>query len=155
MRDVSVPEVLLDRSRVVPLVRELVAGRVPQHVRMDGEGEFRELAGACDQLARRRRRHRSAALGDEQVGCFRVVAAELAQRPQLGAADRMGGGDAVLQSCNMHQAGLEVDLLPPHRDELRDAKPMPVGQENECPIARTVTTHLARGLQQLLDLRRR
>lgn len=42
VRDVLVPEVLLDRSRVVPLVRKLVAGRVTEHVRMDGEGEFRE-----------------------------------------------------------------------------------------------------------------
>ncbi len=39
-------EVLLDRARVVPFVRELVAGRVPEHVRMDREGEFREFAGA-------------------------------------------------------------------------------------------------------------
>lgn len=32
---------------------------------------------------------------------------------------------------------------------------MPVGEENERPIARTVAAHLARGLQQLLDRRRR
>ena len=46
VRDVSVSEVLLDRARIVPLVRELVTGRMPEHVRMDREGEFRELAGA-------------------------------------------------------------------------------------------------------------
>jgi len=46
VRDVSMPEILLDRSRVVPFVRKLVAGRVAQHVRMDREGQFRELAGA-------------------------------------------------------------------------------------------------------------
>jgi hypothetical protein len=31
---------------------------------------------------------------------------------------------------------------------------MPVGEEDERPIAHAVATHLARGLQQLLDLRR-
>ena len=155
MRDVSVPEVLLDRSRVVPFVRELVAGGVPQHVRMDREGEFRELAGARNQLPGRRRRHRSAALGDEQIGRLGIVAAQLPERPELGAADRMGRGQAVLQSRHMHQAGLQIDLLPAHRHELRDPQPMPVGEEDERPIARTVAAHLARGLQQLLDLRRR
>jgi hypothetical protein len=32
---------------------------------------------------------------------------------------------------------------------------MAVGEEDERPIARTVAAHLARGLQELLDLRRR
>jgi hypothetical protein len=112
VRDVPVPKVLLDRSGVVPLVRKLVAGRVAQHVRMDREGKFRELAGARDQLARRRRRHGSAALGDEQVGRLGIVAAELAQRSQLRPSDRMGRGHAVLQSRHMHQAGLEVRSAP-------------------------------------------
>jgi hypothetical protein len=49
--DVPMPEVLLDRSRILTLIGELVAGRMPQHVRVDGEGEFGELAGAHDELA--------------------------------------------------------------------------------------------------------
>ena len=32
---------------------------------------------------------------------------------------------------------------------------MPVGEEDEGPIARPVAAHLGRGLQELLDLRRR
>jgi hypothetical protein len=32
---------------------------------------------------------------------------------------------------------------------------MPVGEENERPIARPVAAHLGGGLQELLDLRRR
>jgi hypothetical protein len=141
VRNVPVPEVLLNRSSVVSLVRELVASGVPEHVRMDREGEFRELAGARNELARRRRRHRSAALGDEQVGRFRVVAAELAQRPEFGPADRVSRVKAVLQSRDVHQAGLEVNLLPAHCHELRHPQPMPVGQEDERPIARTVAAH--------------
>ncbi len=155
MCDVPVTEVLLDRSRVVSLVRELVPGRVPEHVRMDGEGEFSELARARNQLPGRRRSHRSAALGDEQIGRFRVVAAELAQRPEFGPADWVSRGQAVLESRDVDQAGLEVDLLPAHRHELRHPQPMPVGKQDERPIARTVAADLARGLQQLLDLRRR
>jgi hypothetical protein len=139
----------------VPLVRKLVAGRMPEHMRMDREEEFRELAGARNELSGCRRRHRSASLSDEQIRRIRIVAPELAQCPELGPADRMRRGQAVLQSRDMHQAGLQIDLLPAHRHELRDPEPMPVGKENERPIARTVAAHLARGLQQLLDLRRR
>ena len=67
----------------------------------------------------------------------------------------MRRGHAVLQSRDVQQAGLEIDLVPAHRDELADAQPMPVGEEDERAIARTVAADLAGGLQQLLDLLRR
>lgn len=54
----------------------------------------------------------------------------------------------------MHQACLEIDLLPAHRDELRDPQAMPIGQKYERPLARSRAAHRAGGLQQLLDLRR-
>ncbi len=46
MRDVLVPEVLLNRSRVVPVVGEFVAGRVPIRknvTRDDGRNAFRSV----------------------------------------------------------------------------------------------------------------
>jgi hypothetical protein len=46
VRDVPMPEILLDRASVMAFVGQLVASGVPEHVRMDREGEFRELAGA-------------------------------------------------------------------------------------------------------------
>jgi len=64
-------------------------------------------------------------------------------------------GRPVLQSRDVHLADLEIDLLPAHRDELRDSQRMPIGEEDERPIARTVAADLARGLQELLDFRRR
>ena len=84
---------------------------------------------------------------------LRILTAELAQRSELGPADRMRRGQAVLESRDVDQAGLQVDLLPAHRDELRHPQRMPVGEENERPIARPVAAHLARGLEELLDLR--
>jgi len=32
--------------------------------------------------------------------------------PQLGAADRVRGGQTVLQARDVHHAGLEIDLIP-------------------------------------------
>jgi hypothetical protein len=55
----------------------------------------------------------------------------------------------------MHQAGLEVDLLPAQARELRHPLRMPVSQAQKRPIARPVTAYLARGLKELLDLRQR
>src|SRR5260370_1217804 len=50
VRDIPMPKILLDGARVLAVVRKLVAGRVTQHMRMDGEGEFRELAGELAHL---------------------------------------------------------------------------------------------------------
>ena len=75
--DVFVPEVLLNGPGVLAVARELVASRVPQHVRMDREGELGERACACHQFSHRRRRHRTAALGHEQIRRIRILPLEL------------------------------------------------------------------------------
>lgn len=50
MLNVPVPQVVLNRPRVVSLVGELVADRMPEHVRVDREGKFRLLARSGDEL---------------------------------------------------------------------------------------------------------
>jgi hypothetical protein len=50
-------EILQDRSRVVPFVREFVAGRVPEHVRVDrevGKGSFASSPASSVRRARLR-----------------------------------------------------------------------------------------------------
>ena len=142
VRDVLVPEVLLDRPGVLALARELEAAGMAQHVRMDREGEFRELACARNQLPGRRRRHGSFALGHKHIRQIWIDTAEFAQRAQLNAADRVGRGHAILQSIDVHRSRLEIDLIPAQSDQLRDSQPMPVGEEDERPIAHAVATHL-------------
>ncbi len=154
VRDVLVPEVLLDRPGVLALAREFEPAGVAQHVGMNREGELGELAGTRNQLPGRRRRHRSFALGHEHIRQIWVDAAEFAQRAQFNAADRVGRGHTILQSIDVHRSRLEIDLIPAQSDQLRHSQPMPVGEEDERPIAHAMATHLARGLQQLLDLRR-
>jgi hypothetical protein len=78
--DVPVPEVVLDRARVAAIVRELVAGGMPKHVRMDGKGEASQETGASHQLADGRRRHGPTELGDEQIRRSRVLPLQLQQR---------------------------------------------------------------------------
>src|SRR5450759_1829865 len=110
--DVAMAEVLLDRARIVTVIGEFVARRVPQHVRVDREGEFRALAGASEQLSHRRRRQRSTELTDKQIRRARIVTAQLAQRAELGPSDRMRRRQAVLQSRDMQEASLQIHLVP-------------------------------------------
>jgi hypothetical protein len=51
VRDVRVAEVDLDGPRVLAVVRQLEAGRVAKHVRMDREADPRHLAGSRHELA--------------------------------------------------------------------------------------------------------
>ena len=46
VHDVAMPQILLNRACVVAIVCELEPGLVPQHVRMNGEGQFRAHPGA-------------------------------------------------------------------------------------------------------------
>jgi len=52
----------------------------------------------------------------------------------------------------MQQACFQIDLVPAQRDELRDAKAVTVGNQDQRAIARTMAADPARGLQELLDL---
>ena len=49
--DVPVTEVMLDRAGIPSVVGQLVAGRMAQHVRVDGKPEAGGLTGPGDNLA--------------------------------------------------------------------------------------------------------
>jgi len=51
MRDVLVPQVVLDGSCVVPVVRQLVSAGVSQHVGVDREGDLGKPPRPCHDLA--------------------------------------------------------------------------------------------------------
>ncbi len=60
-------QVMLDRTGIVALVREIEACGMPQDVGMDGEGNPRLLPFPLDQFPERRRRQRPAKLRDEDL----------------------------------------------------------------------------------------
>src|SRR3954465_7596332 len=65
--DVAMAQPLLNGSCVVPIVGQLKAASVAQHVRMDREGELGRHADPCQLLAEAGRGHRRQALGGEDV----------------------------------------------------------------------------------------
>ena len=72
--NVSMAEVVLDRTGVVPLVGELEAAGMTQHVRVHMEPEIRLVAGASYDFPHRGAGHCAAALGREDVGGDRILA---------------------------------------------------------------------------------
>src|SRR4051812_15478861 len=79
MLNVTVPQIMLDRPRVLPVVGQLVAGGVAQHVRMDRELDAGREAGSTDDLAHRIGAERRLALAHKYVGGVRVSPLQSAQ----------------------------------------------------------------------------
>ena len=84
-------EVVLDEPEVVPLVGEVVAAGMAQHVRPDA-AETGALAGLTDEVVDGLARHRLAALGDEQPRQLILARREVAlDGAELVAGDRLLG----------------------------------------------------------------
>jgi len=85
-----VAEIVLDGSRIVAVIGKLVAAGVPQHVDVNREAELGPFANVLDLPIEGVRREWCAALaGEHKLGVRPLVGAELAERPQFIAADRM------------------------------------------------------------------
>jgi hypothetical protein len=83
--DVPVPEIVLHRARVLPVIGELVPARMTQHVRMHRERKLPALPCSRDHLAVSRDRDRRRAFG-KYKSTFDFLALEPTQRAQLTAA---------------------------------------------------------------------
>jgi hypothetical protein len=101
-------EVVRQRSRVVPIIGELVAGRMPQHVRMYWEWKLGANAGSLDHPQEPSCRYRRPGLGHEHI---RARPLQRPQRSELRTAQGMDALDPALGSVDMQAAMPKVDLL--------------------------------------------
>ena len=99
--DILVPEVVLQGPRVVAIIGELKTTGMAQHVWVDWERHLGSLADALDEAVETYGAHWPPALGNEDVSLFRVLTAQLAQRPHLVTANWMYAGDTVLDPVNV------------------------------------------------------
>jgi hypothetical protein len=88
MRDVLVTQILLNCSRIMPVIRQLVAASMAQHVRMYGKRDSSDAPGACDNLAHTGIGHRAFALGGKHVGTG-ILTPNSPKRSQLRTAQRV------------------------------------------------------------------
>jgi hypothetical protein len=87
---------------VVAAMGEREAAGVPQHVRVDGEGELGRYSDHRELLPEPGGTHRRAPLGGEQVrGGRGLLALQPAQGAKLTAAHRMHARPAVLEAADM------------------------------------------------------
>jgi hypothetical protein len=85
-------EPLPDGAGVVPVVGQLEAAGVAQHVRVHRQRQPRRTADPVDELLQAGDGHRPGALGGEDIGQRRrLVALQVSERPDLGAAACPGG----------------------------------------------------------------
>ncbi len=101
VHDVLVAHVVLERPGIVPVVGELIARRMPQHMRMDRKWELGGFSGPGDRFEESRSRGRTAALGDEDVARFHILTAKLSQNSDFPAAQGMHIIDPALGSADV------------------------------------------------------
>jgi hypothetical protein len=105
--DVAVPEPPLDGAGVVAGVGEGEAAGVPQHVRVDREGELGRYSDHRELLPEPGSAHRRASLGREQVGRGRGLLALQPARVLIGAVN-------LLVEISEHQGGEATRHMRPH-----------------------------------------
>jgi hypothetical protein len=113
MLNVLVAEVGLQGAGVVPVIRQLIAAGVAQHVRMRLEAQLGLDASALDHAGEPGRTERRAALGREHEGRLGLLLApEPPQSAQFVAKDRMGAGSALFDPADVQGSRPELDLVP-------------------------------------------
>jgi hypothetical protein len=91
MLNILAPKIRLQRSRVVPLVRQRIPAGVTQHVRVRLEGQLGLSARSLDHAGEPGAGKGRPSLRGEYEGAFRLLLAfEPAQGTQLVPEDRMG-----------------------------------------------------------------
>ena len=102
--DVFMTEIMLQGSCVVAVVCELEPTGVAKHVWVDREWHLGSLAEALDEAMETDGPDWPAALGNEYVSIFRVIASQLTKGSHLVTADWVHAGNPVLDAANVHAA---------------------------------------------------
>jgi hypothetical protein len=147
-----VPEVGLQRPGIDPVIGQLEAAGVPQHVGVHLDPKLCGHACALDHTVEAFGRQRRPALGDEdEAGRCRAFPLEAPKLPQLPPGQGMGGRRTALEPVDMDLAPIEVDLLPFQVRHLGGAEAVPVRHEDHQRVAGAVAV-AAGGLDEPFHL---
>src|SRR6516162_2464634 len=151
-RDPTMAEILLNSPDRLPIVHQLVAGSMAEHVRVHRKGQSDLLTGLTQQQPKCSIGHRATALRHEhERAAWPLFALQPAQRPQLFTRDRMLGVASFLVSVNRQQRLVKIDLVPSQADQLVHAQAVPEAHYDHRPIAMPVATAVARSLGERFD----
>ena len=120
-------KIVLDRPGVPPIVGQLVAARVTQHMAADLEREARCLSSPRNHALVACHAQGCQALGGEHVEPRLPLPLQAAQGAEFTSANWMNAGRPALGAAHMQLAGSEIDVIPAQGDKLAGAQPVAVG----------------------------
>src|SRR5262245_52341353 len=119
---------------------------------MDRKRHLCRLAEPCHEVMEPHGADRPAALGNEDVGFARVLAAQPAQCSDLVTTDGMDARGASLGPADVQPALVEFDLMPLEAADFAGSQPMAIGDQDHGGVAVTMPTHFAGSIHELLNL---
>mgnify|MGYP007042080308 CR=1 FL=1 len=135
------PQVVLNRSRIMAVVRQLVAAAVPQHMGMDRKTHRQFLPRPCQQLPKPRRCDRSPTLARKHIrSTGRSLSLQLPQRPQFWTPQVMDARRSLLNPVYLKPSLFQIHLIPAKRHQLRHPEAVPVRQEDHGRIPMAVAS---------------
>jgi len=149
------PEVVLQSTGILSIIRQLIAASVTQHVRMNREGQWARLVDTRERLAKARRGHWRVPLGLEKVAPLGLVPSQPPQCSKLLPAERMNRRHPVLQPRDVQEPLSEIDLIPGERTKLTDPQAVAIGDQDHRRVPVPIAAPLLRRDDKSLDLGRR
>ena len=149
------PEIELNRSRVLSAVGEFESGGMSEHVRMDGEGDLGLLATAGKHFSESCRRDRCAGGGREDIrgeGLLLLLSTLYFSEGSKGRTlQGVGAGKSVFDSPHMEKSLREVYLFPFKRAQLRSPQAVTVGHLDHGGVSVAVTALFPSDISQVID----
>jgi len=143
---------MLQSSGIMPIVGELVASRVPEHVRVNRKRQLCGFSSPGDCFQESRGRGGTAALGDEDISRRWILTTQLAQRSDFPATKRMDVVDPAFRSADVQSPAVEFDLIPAEAAYLRGTQPVPVREQDHGGITVPIAGSLAGSFLEPLNL---
>ena len=122
-------EIVLNCPRVVPVIGELVAAGMPQHVAVDRERETSSLAGTGNHPLIARNAQWRTPLGNKDVDA-RGFPLQPAQRSQFPRGQWLPSAYTAFGAPHVQRRGLPVDVIPTQAHKLAGTQPVTVGQQD-------------------------
>ena len=120
---IPMPKIMRQRAGVMPVIGQLVSGRMPQHVRMHWEGQLGRLARTLNHPQEPRRCDRRTGLGYKHIGARPL---QWPQSPQLRPVQGMHALNPALSPVLMQAPMPEIDLCPTKVAKLGCPQPMSI-----------------------------
>jgi hypothetical protein len=136
-----VAKIVLDRSGVPPIVGQLVAARVAQHMAADLEREARRLSSPRNHALVTCHAQGRQPLGNKHIPARLPLALQPAQGAEFAPADRVNARLPAFGAAHVQLTGPEIDIVPAQGDKLarggrRAGSRLRPDDPNGCPWRR-------------------